>query len=96
MYIFIISALTLTTLFFSWCSDSAVSEKLEHKWDSVVRYPLAVNQFVSLPQDYSELINSVSAFTYVHNLFLPCTAQTLCLPFLLENMLLPSTIFYFI
>ena len=30
-----------------------------------VRYPLAVNQLVPLPKDYSELINRVSTFTYV-------------------------------
>ena len=54
-------------LSFRWCGCDTVRGKLADSASNLksVRYPLAVNQLVPLPKDYSELINRVSTFTYV-------------------------------
>ena len=54
-------------LSFRWCGCDTVRSKLADSASNLksVRYPLAVNQLVPLPKDYSELINRVSTFTYV-------------------------------
>lgn len=47
----------------SWCREEAVSQRLQE--GNYVRHPMQVNQLVTLPADYSELINQVSTFTWV-------------------------------
>lgn len=53
-----------------WCDNDAVRKKLADPTSHLrsVRHPLAVNQLVSLPKDFSELINRVSSFTYAPNI----------------------------
>lgn len=50
-------------MLFSWCCDETVRQRLATNTPLLLEYPLAVNRLVSLPQDYSELINKVCTFT---------------------------------
>ncbi|CAG9856266.1 unnamed protein product [Phyllotreta striolata] len=46
-----------------WCSHEEVASYLNGAELQVVREPIAVPKLIDLPDDYSELINSVSTFT---------------------------------
>lgn len=57
------SGSSVNQLVVSWCSSSETRQLLSNPGSSVVDYPLKVNTLVSLPEDFSELINKVSDFT---------------------------------
>jgi len=53
----------LTSLARKWSNHPNVHIMLKTDPSKVIAYPLKLNGLVPLPQDYSELINSVSGFT---------------------------------
>jgi len=53
----------LTSLARKWSNHPNVHIMLKSDPSKVIAYPLKLNGLVPLPQDYSELINSVSGFT---------------------------------
>ena len=53
----------LTSLARKWSNHPNVHITLKTDPSKVITYPLKLNGLVPLPQDYSELINSVSGFT---------------------------------
>lgn len=52
-------------VYLSWCCSRKLKERLSASSVQLVHYPLQVNTLVVLPQDFSELINQVSTFTWV-------------------------------
>jgi E3 ubiquitin-protein ligase UBR2 len=69
----------VTSLIKSWCEDSAVKEKLSASSEKLLSYPLSVNQLMTLPDDYSTLINQVSTFTCPKSDGDESRAPTMCL-----------------
>ena len=65
----------------SWLNDVRVKEKLTstNTDDQLTRYPREVKRLMTLPSDYSELINDVSRFTCPNSKGDESRAPTLCL-----------------
>ena len=58
------SSLRLQSLVRKWVDHPRVHTMLKPSAKSeVVTYPLKLNSLIPLPQDYSDLINSISGFT---------------------------------
>nr|KAG5712905.1 hypothetical protein BaRGS_007502 [Batillaria attramentaria] len=47
----------------SWCCSRTVRERLSASSTPLMRYPRTIKGLITLPKDYSELINEVSSFT---------------------------------
>ncbi|XP_033110450.1 E3 ubiquitin-protein ligase UBR2-like [Anneissia japonica] len=45
-----------------WCSHLVTQERLNHMETLLVRYPVQHNKLISLPYDYSDLMNQVASF----------------------------------
>jgi len=69
----------LSTLVKNWCGNDSVHQKLSVAAEELLRFPVAVNQLVPLPKDYSELINRVSTFTCPKSDGDDSRAPTMCL-----------------
>ncbi|XP_060594831.1 E3 ubiquitin-protein ligase UBR2-like isoform X1 [Ruditapes philippinarum] len=69
----------MDTLVTRWCKNSVLKETLSASSQPLVQYPLKINKLISLPDDYSELINKVSAFTCPKSVGDDSRAPTMCL-----------------
>lgn len=47
----------------SWCTDDAMKETLNRVNHTIVKHPLKVNSLFDLPEDYTDVLNSVSTFS---------------------------------
>ncbi|XP_078001009.1 E3 ubiquitin-protein ligase UBR2-like [Glandiceps talaboti] len=63
-----------------WCQHPDMKTKLSaEQQPALIRYPITVNQLISLPQDYSQLINTISLFMCPKSSGSDSRAPTLCL-----------------
>ncbi|XP_021345433.1 E3 ubiquitin-protein ligase UBR2-like isoform X2 [Mizuhopecten yessoensis] len=70
----------INSLVKQWChNDNIGSQMMTASSEKVVCYPLKVNRLVTLPEDYSELINEVSSFTCPKSDGDESRAPTMCL-----------------
>ncbi|XP_070569503.1 E3 ubiquitin-protein ligase UBR2-like [Ptychodera flava] len=70
----------MQTIIERWCQHPAITTKMSvENQGNLVRYPLEVNQLIELPQDYSQLINTISLFMCPKSSGSDSRAPTLCL-----------------
>ncbi|XP_066279397.1 E3 ubiquitin-protein ligase UBR2-like [Branchiostoma lanceolatum] len=67
------------TIHSKWCQYPGIKESLASGPASLVKYPIAVNKLVPLPQDYSDVINKGSVFTCPRSDGDDSRAPTMCL-----------------
>ncbi|XP_053394416.1 E3 ubiquitin-protein ligase UBR2-like isoform X2 [Mercenaria mercenaria] len=69
----------MDSLITRWCKNTVLKDTLSASSQPLVQYPLRINKLISLPEDYSELINRVSAFTCPKSDGDDSRAPTMCL-----------------
>ncbi|XP_060067571.1 E3 ubiquitin-protein ligase UBR2-like isoform X1 [Ylistrum balloti] len=70
----------ITSLVQQWChNDNIGSQMMTASSEKIISYPRRVNRLVTLPEDYSELINEVSSFTCPKSDGDESRAPTMCL-----------------
>ncbi|KAL5008356.1 hypothetical protein ScPMuIL_013937 [Solemya velum] len=70
----------IEALITSWTNNTELKERLSGaSSEKLVHYPLQCNELISLPEDYSDLINRVSSFTCPRSMGDDGRAPTMCL-----------------